>query len=338
MFSGLGFMLFGLPIFSWSLGGEWILNSENYYICILFFLYPICVLTVGDFEKIQPQIIFRAGRGVVMVSILIICTYQTTRTSYYRKTDISFWNQLKTEYPTNAFILNKIGTYYYSKYQSEKAIPLLTQSIINHPFHLESYNNRGLAYVSLYQTDSAIADFNKAISLSPSFALSYYNLSTVYNLLSDWEKTIANCNQAIELQPDFVQAYNNRANTFAKQKKYVQAFADYESAISIDPSYLDIYGNRALIFLETGNATESLKNFKKQSELAPKRFDILIHLGLTSIIVKDTIMALFAISNAAKLDSANSKMYLSAVQQTFLRNSDDFLLLNEILRKVALGK
>ena len=332
--SFFAFLVFSLPIFSWSEGGGWILNSERYYISSFFLVFPVIFYLKQFFEKIPNRSVLRRMAIPVVTMVLCFLAFQTYRSSQLRQSNISFWTYLTNEYPQNSFVLNKIGSYHFSKYEIPQAISYFSESIQYHPQHYESFNNRGLAYLSIYQMDSAKADFEHSIEIFPQYALAYYNLSTVYSLQSDWDSAIKNCTKAIEIQPDFVQAFNNRGNTFARQKKYVQAFADYETAARIDPKYPDIYGNRALIFLESGNATNAVHDFQKQADLTLTRFDVFIHLGLTYIMTADTVNSIIALSNAVKLDSANAKLYLSAIQSTFLKDSEDRLLLNHVLRKI----
>ncbi len=338
LFSFIGFIIFGLPVVSCVGGGEWVLNSEKYYISSMFLIFPLSYYVYGYIKNTLNGSVVRIT--VISFSILLFgfIVVQSYRSVTFRRTNLSFWTYLNNDYPGNAFILNKIGTYHLSRYESEQAISKFSQAINLHPRHYESYNNRGLAYLSIYQTDSASADFSRAITIFPQYALAYYNLSTVYSLLSDWNNAVLNCSKAIDLQPDLVQAYNNRANTYARQKKYVEAFADYETAVRIEPGYSDIYGNRALIYLETGNVTHALWNFKKQSNLVPKRFDVFVHLGLTYAMTGDTSQAFTVLSEAIRLDSANAKMYLLGIQETFLRDRRDIGLLKNILLRLESGQ
>jgi predicted Zn-dependent protease len=89
-----------------------------------------------------------------------------------------------------------------------------------------------------------------------------------------------------------------------------------------------------LIYLETGNVTNALWNLKKQSGLVPKRFVVLVHLGLSYILAGDSTRAFRAFSDAARLDSANTKMYLSGVQGTFLQDRRDVGLLKKIFLRI----
>jgi len=321
IFSGFLFLtLTSLPLFTGRAGGEWVLTDRSFYLSVVGVF-----LGFGELlEKLMVRFKERRAANwacyVLCGCILLTLAYITRTKTQYWKDSTTFWGKAHDENPTDTFILTKRGMYHYSRYEIRQALDDLDMVVKLAPEDEQSFINRGTVRLDALEFVDAINDFRQAIRLRPSDPLAYYEAGLSFTRASMFDSAQVAFSRTLELNPAFFQAFDGRANAFAMVGNYVLAFADYRQALALSPNYAEAYGKRALMFLQTGNFQKALGDFRKQIELAPNRFDAKIHCGLTELLIGDTASAVSHFSSAMRADSANAKLYLLTVSQSFLRS------------------
>jgi tetratricopeptide (TPR) repeat protein/tRNA A-37 threonylcarbamoyl transferase component Bud32 len=112
------------------------------------------------------------------------------------------------------------------------------QKIVEHyPDEKEAFYRLGNYFQSQGQLEKAIGCFGKVIEIDPLHKLTYNQLSLVYNELGDFEKSIWAINKYISLAPDEANPYDTRGKLYALNGELDRAIELYKKALEIKPDF-----------------------------------------------------------------------------------------------------
>lgn len=203
---------------------------------------------------------------------LAIMSFQRTKVW---QSDELLWQNVLAKYPNIAQAHNNLGSYYYQKGYSNKALPYFLKAKTLNPNYADAYSNLGILYSDNNESDLAIDHFDKAIDLKP-----------------------------------HADAYFNRGNELAKLNRFEEAIKDYKSSISLTP-HGETYTNMAYSYLQIGQIAEAQLVLNKALKINALNGQALFLMGIGNRMENRPDAACLYFKKAMKVGDENAKMAYS---------------------------
>ena len=165
--------------------------------------------------------------------------------------------------PSDAVVLQSLGTLYLQQGDVEQALPLLERATIVNPLDAESWMAHGGALVRAGAFGDAENAFARAISLQPELAGAHVNLGNARRRLGRPLEAIASYQRAIALEPASAMAHFNLGSALADAGDPAAATDAFRKAIEIAPAHLPAMTNLAGILLGQGHLEEALAWYRR---------------------------------------------------------------------------
>ena len=146
-----------------------------------------------------------------------------------------FYHQVLQDEPGNPFALYALGTIAIARQESEKASPLLQESIAN-GYHAEtSYSHLGIALQSTGRYQDAIDLYRSGAKLDPKNPRYLSNIAVVLTQMGQPDQALAEIQKALKLDPKLAPAYLNAGGILQAMGRRSEAKTMYEKAAHLDP-------------------------------------------------------------------------------------------------------
>jgi len=157
----------------------------------------------------------------------------------------------------------------------------------NFPNDAVLMNICGFVYAELNYYEKAIIFFKKSIFLDKGLPYPNYNLGLLYFKKNNFTDAINFFLKNIKLKKDYYEAYLFLAECYKKKKYVDKAIETLQNAIKIKPKKFDAYNNLGILYIHIHNYSKAKKNFQKVLEIFPDMFGALNNIGLIYIAIKD---------------------------------------------------
>jgi hypothetical protein len=157
-------------------------------------------LITGKHKKAHP----------VTVSILVLAILLLSISTYSRnkvwKSEVSLWEDASGKFPYSAVVYDHLGTAYFSKGLTDKAIRQYETAIRLRPNFSTVHNKLGYAYNSKGMTEKAIQHYRIAVGLKPSYLKAHFNLGLAYMKKGLKDEAGEEFKTVLRIRPSFRQA------------------------------------------------------------------------------------------------------------------------------------
>lgn len=257
---------------------------------ILFYTINIVLLLqviANSYSIMNDHYVYFAGIGIfVIISIGFYNLYQKNRlisqialTCYFGfisycslerigvfKNDFNVWNDVVKKYPNEKIGNYKLGSYYDSKNDYNRALFHYTKTLETDKAYIDAAENRAIILDKQGYHKEALNDLNVAIAIDSTKARLYLNRGCVLQSLGYYESSIADFNKATVLKSSYELAFINRAVSKNAIGQYQSAIIDCDSAITLKQN-CKYYFIRAVSKANIGNLQDAIEDCKKSLSL-----------------------------------------------------------------------
>jgi len=181
----------------------------------------------------------------------------------------SLYQQILKADPNHPDALHLLGVVACQTGQYDRAVDLITKSLVLKHDHAEAHYNLANAFKELGQFDEAVVSYRKALAINPNYAMAHNNLGFTLNELKRFYEAITSYHKALSIQPNFVEAHNNLGNTLQDLGKIDEAIESYRKALAINPEYAMAYNNLGNTLQKQGQLDEAIESYRKALAINP---------------------------------------------------------------------
>ncbi|MEW6378136.1 MAG: tetratricopeptide repeat protein [bacterium] len=192
--------------------------------------------------------------------------------------------ELATTYPDPKDMINTLdflnmGTYYFGKGETEKAIEQFLSVLKVNPNDVFTHFVLGYIYDQTGKTDLAIREFEETLRLDPRYVSAYNDLGTVYNRLGQYDKALEQFRKALEVNPEYAESVENMGVVYFALKDYDQALKYFEQSLQMNPKSHKAYNNIGSVYLAWGDYQKAREYLEKSHQMDPTYIDAYNNLG-----------------------------------------------------------
>ena len=251
--------------------------------------------------------------GAAALLIIGAFAYLTFLRNTYYADELTMWQDVARKRPLSWRAYYNLGTVLRDRKMSDRAIPVLTQSVWLRPTGPETHNNLGLALADVGRLEDAVTHFKIALELKRDYPMAHANLgrtlcrmgrldegvshflaalrlspkdattqSDFGNALAALARTdeaLIHYREAIRLKPDFMEAHYNLARALAAQGKLDDAIARYGVVLKLAPDYAEAHNNLARLLAMRGRPAEALAHYRQALRQMPDSPVVLMNLA-----------------------------------------------------------
>jgi serine/threonine protein kinase/Flp pilus assembly protein TadD len=159
---------------------------------------------------------------------------------------------------------------------TNRAIGLFNQAIVDDPQYAQAYAGLGDAYASKYfwtkdpqLIAAATQSAARAVQLNDQLIPVRMTLAHVYMVTGQLDKAVAEYQQVLERDPTVVEAEYRIGQAYQAQNKYPQAESAFKDVIARRPTYLDAYLDLGALYYRQGHFDKAIEQFRSAIDLAP---------------------------------------------------------------------
>jgi lipoprotein NlpI len=194
-------------------------------------------------------------------------------------------NDSKTGAQDRAAALSSRCGWWWTKKESDRALPDCNEAIRLNRSYAAAYLNRGNVYLSTSDFEHALEDFNEALRLDPKNAWAYTERGNLYKNKGDADRALADLNESIRLDPSYALARFLRGDLYRSTGNVAQAMEDMNETIRLDPNYALAYFTRGRLSYMLGNNPAALEDFGKAIQLDAENASAYFNRGVAYYVV-----------------------------------------------------
>jgi len=217
----------------------------------------------------------------------------------------SLYQQILKADPNHPDALHLLGVVACQTGQYDRAVDLITKSLVLKHDHAEAHYNLANAFKELGQFDEAVVSYRKALAINPNYAMAHNNLGFTLNELKRFDEAITSYQNALSIQPNFVEAHNNLGNTLQDLGKIDEAIESYRKALAFNPGYAMAHNNLGNTLQNQGKLDEAIESYRKALAINPDFAMAYNNLGSALRDLGDVDEALKCYRRAISLDPPN---------------------------------
>jgi len=214
--------------------------------------------------------------------------------------------------PLSAEYHYKLGCYYHSAGEMEKAVEQFKMVVELNPNDAASRLNLGIAYGEAGRGDAALTDFDRAVERNPDNAAAQFNRGVIFMRQGRYGEAVSAFEKALLLGGDTAALHYNLAVCceYAGGARYGPGFdaeksiRHYTRALALRPDSAVIRYNLGVVYARSGDLESAERELEKAAELDPEMADAPLQLGLVMINKRNYHRALRHLLHARQLDSA----------------------------------
>ncbi len=181
--------------------------------------------------------------------------------------------------PTDAEILNNLGSLLREERQVEEAIVCHHRALRLRPDFPEAHSNLGNALRDYGRLDEAALCFEAALRLRPGFPAALVNYGNVLRTLGRTDEALDCYRRAIAVAPTLAEAHNNLGTALKGLGRWAEAAAAYRAALGLDPQSAIAHYNLANVLKELGDGRQAESLLLRALELDPALPEAHLNLG-----------------------------------------------------------
>ncbi|MDO8413276.1 MAG: tetratricopeptide repeat protein [Gallionellaceae bacterium] len=171
--------------------------------------------------------------------------------------------------PNHAHALHLSGVIAHQMNNTEQAIQLIRQAIINLPTAGQFHSNLGEMCRLLKRWDEAVAHGEQAVALDPHSAIAHSNLGIAYYDRKELDQAEACQQRALALNPKLVTALNNMGSIRRDRKDKHGAIDFYRQVLALAPQHPESLNNLGAVLTETEQPEEAIKFLLTAIQVSP---------------------------------------------------------------------
>ena len=175
----------------------------------------------------------------------------------------------------------RVGGVYLKQRKLADALASFQRSVALNADSAEAQNYLGETLGEMKQYPRAIECFNRAIALDATLLRARYNTGVTYARMGNIKYSEFVFRSLIKNSPNYSLGYDGLAVTLSRSGRAREAIAFHEKAISLLPEEPSYYYNLGLSYLILGDTVKALEQQQKLREIDPEVADL-----LASVIVK----------------------------------------------------
>jgi tetratricopeptide (TPR) repeat protein len=192
------------------------------------------------------------------------------------------YRQLLDADPSDAQVLQLLGTIRLQQGNCPAAIDLMRRAIAAGPDQAEFHVNLGVALVTAGRAEEAIEEYRRAIALRPDLGAAHNHLGLALQARSRLDEAVTAFRQAVAMLPNDARVHYNLARALEAARQFDAAIDSYEQALAIDPRLAECWHNLATVRLardRDDDAVSAVKALQRSLELRPNHAQTLANLG-----------------------------------------------------------
>lgn len=134
-------------------------------------------------------------------------------------------------------LLYKVGTFYASRGQYEKALAHFDAALALKPAYPQAWYDKGRVYHEQMLLDDARTNYLKAVSCDPVYPEPYNSLGNIMLAEGKYEKAEEYYHKALSIRPEYPEVLYNLGNGHALRNEFQKALEFYEKALALKPGY-----------------------------------------------------------------------------------------------------
>ena len=212
------------------------------------------------------------------------------------------------------------------------AVKDFTHCLKERPEYVDALINRGAAYYDLGEYDLGLVDLDKAIQLDTTRPNAYLNRGNIYVEFKRNKDAISDYGKALALDANYTKAYINRGLTFYDLNRYAKGVVDFDTALRLEPNNHEAIINaiRGYEIIEnTQKIYEILQLIDEQSSLTLDSFKETIFDAKIASLDRNFDVIKNHLPNKKPYDYYSLLLFLSALYESTLKNSLEYILLND---------
>ncbi len=205
------------------------------------FEHRVYLPSVGAFVSLAmaASVISRKWNRTACIWVLVFITSALSIATYKRnmiwRDDLVLWTDNVQKSPSKARPHYNLGSSYFLRGLTEKAIREFRDAIQIDPGYSDAYLNLGVAYASIGAEEKAMEALHKAIQLNPADSESYYNLGLLYSNKGSGHLAIEQYQKTLLLNPESVNAHNNLGIALAESGRIDEAIDQFQEGLRLLP-------------------------------------------------------------------------------------------------------
>ena len=220
LFFGLAFFLLNLVLFVKILPlqtGDYMWAERFVYIPSIGLYFILAYFIVTKIKTFNL-----AAKVVGSVIVILLVTVTAKRTTVWEDGK-AVWSDVIAKNPNSLLGPTKLGQYYESVGNDDKAIEVYEAASEKQPLHYLPYVYLAQSYMRKKNYEAARTNFGRAIQLKPKVASNYWLRGLANDLMGDCASAIIDYTATLERDPNQPKALNNRAFCYAKSGEYERA-------------------------------------------------------------------------------------------------------------------
>lgn len=153
--------------------------------------------------------------------------------------------------------------------QYDRALRLLSRSVLLDPASAVAYNAMGIAYLEQADNTRALAAFEDAIRRAPRWAYAWHNKALAHTQGGDYSAAIRGYLRAMELAPRYSYLPYNLGVLYQTLNRRRDAEVQYRRAMELAPSHAEPHNALGTLYAARGNRSEAEREFRRALELNP---------------------------------------------------------------------
>jgi len=170
----------------------------------------------------------------------------------------------------------------------EAAKDFLTATIVD-PSRAEAYVNAATAYLVLDSLNKAVEIVESGLDHAPDDPKLLALAGDLYLRAQRFDDAIAVLQKAVEKDPTNATAVANLARAYHSAGKGELALETYKKALAADSTNTDLIFNMALLYFDAKDYDKAIESFKKVLEKNPDDYEANWRLGVTYLILADSL-------------------------------------------------
>ncbi|MBL8013433.1 MAG: tetratricopeptide repeat protein [Candidatus Omnitrophica bacterium] len=250
----------------------------------VFFEHKLYLALIGFIPAFAIGLSTFTKRSTYLTSFLMCVVFIFTALTCLRnrvwESEISLWENVRTQSPQKARVNLSLGTAYAENEDYDKAILFLTKAmgLMKDPYL--PYLNRGAVYVKMKNDDLAVEDFNRALEINPQGLNAYINRGEVFARRKDYSSALADFQKAIAIDETFAPGYKMRGRIFEAMGEFPRALDDYNRALHWEPADGQTLAWRGFILAVLNRKEQALTDFNAAIRLDPQFPDAYTYRGM----------------------------------------------------------
>ncbi|MDS4059927.1 MAG: tetratricopeptide repeat protein [Candidatus Contendobacter sp.] len=181
--------------------------------------------------------------------------------------------------------------------------------LLQNPTNAKLLNNLGSAYYRLGRLEEAFAAYSRALELDDRLVDAYVGRGAVNIDQGEYEKAIRDCAAAIDLSRSHAKAFNNRGLAYMKHGYLDRALEDLREALRLDDRLAVAYLNRGVTYNALNEFTQALRDFERAYLLGHRVQELWLAWGIALIGTEQYQSAIDKLSQAVLRDADPANAY-----------------------------